>query len=76
MEQQTEYQCIIGIHYPQTMIDFKEAVKKNRETMKNIRDQLLKESETQPEHCRPSSKDEIRKFFWLSNDIDVEKIDV
>ncbi|XP_063709618.1 cryptochrome-1 [Culicoides brevitarsis] len=75
MSLQQEYECIIGIHYPQTMLDFKEAAKRNRNKMKSIRDRILEERETQPEHCRPSSEDEIRQFFWLSNEIEEEKMD-
>lgn len=76
MTLQSEYECVIGIHYPQPMIEYKEAAKRNRISMKNIREQLMNESKTQPEHCRPSSEDEIRQFFWVCNyELDTEKFD-
>lgn len=72
MELQNECQCVIGIHYPQPMIDYKEAAKRNRIKMKNIREHLLNESEKQPEHCRPSNENEIRQFFWLSHNLEAD----
>lgn len=68
MELQLQYKCIIGVNYPQPMVDFKEVSSKNRQTMRNIRDKMLEDDIEQPEHCRPSCDDEIRQFFWLSKD--------
>lgn len=66
MEDQQEYGCIIGVHYPQPMLDFNEVSTNNRRAMNSIREAILAKDLTQPEHCRPSDESEIRQFFWLS----------
>uniref|UniRef100_T1H4I7 Uncharacterized protein n=1 Tax=Megaselia scalaris TaxID=36166 RepID=T1H4I7_MEGSC len=59
---QKEISCIIGIHYPERVIDLKASLEKNKKSMHKLRDMLMGEGET-PAHCRPSNDDEIRQFF-------------
>lgn len=67
MEDQEEYGCIIGVHYPQPMLDFQQVSNNNRRAMNSIREAILARDITQPEHCRPSDEAEIRRFFWMSD---------
>lgn len=57
------------------MIDLAKAGEDNAKAMQKIRHSVLEESALNkgnsallPAHCRPSSDDEIRTFFWLNED--------
>jgi len=62
-EQQEQYECLIGVHYPERIIDLSMAVKRNMLAMKSLRNSLI----TPPPHCRPSNEEEVRQFFWLAD---------
>ncbi|XP_017145329.1 cryptochrome-1 [Drosophila miranda] len=62
-EQQVKYECLIGVHYPERIIDLSKAVKRNMMAMTALRNSLI----TPPPHCRPSNEEEVRQFFWLAN---------
>lgn len=66
MDVQQQCECIVGIHYPQPMIEFKEASSRNRQAMSSIRESIMAQNLVEPEHCRPSDEAEIRKFFWIN----------
>lgn len=68
-EQQTEYGCVIGEHYPAPMVDLAVVGKRNAQTMASLRENLVADGSSTPPHCRPSDIDEIRQFFWLSDDV-------
>ncbi|XP_043946773.1 cryptochrome-1 [Drosophila biarmipes] len=62
-EQQEQYECLIGVHYPERIIDLSVYVKRNMMAMKALRNSLI----TPPPHCRPSNEEEVRQFFWLAD---------
>lgn len=68
-EQQIEYGCVIGEHYPAPMVDLAVVGKRNAQTMASLRENLVADGSSTPPHCRPSDIDEIRQFFWLSDDV-------
>ncbi|EDW83799.1 uncharacterized protein Dwil_GK13802 [Drosophila willistoni] len=61
-EDQERYECLIGVHYPEPIIDLSLALKRNTLAMTNLRNSLI----TPPPHCRPSNEEEVRQFFWLA----------
>lgn len=68
---QEESGCVIGEHYPAPMIDLSTSGKANAKAMQQIRQSVLEGGKNNSEelpHCRPSSEDEIRQFFWLTDD--------
>ncbi|XP_055603870.1 cryptochrome-1 [Uranotaenia lowii] len=69
LEVQQECGCIVGKDYPSPMINLAEAAKRNARTMDNIRNNLLERGGSTPPHCRPSDMDEVRRFFWLPEDV-------
>lgn len=67
---QIESNCVIGKNYPLPIIDLNKAQKTNIEHMKRIRTAIIGKSNNKvEEHCRPSSDDEIRNFFWFSDSV-------
>lgn len=62
-EQQERYECLIGVHYPERIIDLAKATNHNMLAMMALRNSLI----TPPPHCRPSNEEEVRQFFWLSD---------
>lgn len=68
LQVQMNCECIIGENYPEPMIDLKRSMQTNSSRMKEIRDLLI---DNKP-HVRPSNEDEIRTFFWISDDISVK----
>lgn len=58
---------MIGIDYPERIINLEQTSENNCNKMKMIRDSLVADGAPAngPPHCRPSNEDEIRKFFWL-----------
>lgn len=61
-------ECVLGIHYPKRIIDLEVVAKKNANAMVELRNSLISDGVTNTDHCRPSNDDEIRQFFWLSNE--------
>ncbi|XP_035782382.1 cryptochrome-1 [Anopheles albimanus] len=68
-EEQLEYGCTIGQHYPAPMVDLNVVAKRNAHAMAKLREQLVNNGGSTPPHCRPSDIDEIRQFFWLADDV-------
>ncbi|XP_037947512.1 cryptochrome-1 [Teleopsis dalmanni] len=68
MELQENVECVIGVHYPERMIDLSLASKRNMLAMRTLRDALIAEGAPNdgPPHCRPSNEEEVRQFFWLA----------
>lgn len=68
---QKNVSCIIGVHYPKRIVDLPTALIRNNAAMNDLRTKLIAHGApfNGPPHCRPSNNDEIRKFFWLPNDI-------
>lgn len=66
---QEDSDCVIGIHYPERLIDLNVASKRNMLAMRALRNSLIAEGapDEGPPHCRPSNEEEIRNFFWLAN---------
>ncbi|XP_017856393.1 PREDICTED: cryptochrome-1 [Drosophila arizonae] len=62
-EEQKRYECLIGVHYPDRIIDLSLASKRNMLAMKALRNSLIEP----PPHCRPSNEEEVRQFFWLAD---------
>lgn len=62
--------CVIGVDYPNRIVDLEAASKRNIAEMQKIRELL---SDGTPPHCRPSNDREIRDFLLLSEEF-VEKI--
>lgn len=65
---QNKLHCIIGVHYPERIIDLPESLARNNRTMFSLRESLMGEGEAPP-HCRPSHRNEIRQFFWLHSEM-------
>lgn len=65
---QNELNCVIGVHYPERIIDLAEASKRNMLAIRALRNALIADGAPQegPPHCRPSNEEEIRHFFWLT----------
>lgn len=61
--------CLIGVHYPERLIDLNVASQRNMLAMRTLRNSLIAEGapDNGPPHCRPSNEDEIRTFFWLAD---------
>ncbi|XP_067615361.1 cryptochrome-1 [Eurosta solidaginis] len=66
-EVQKNCECVIGVHYPERIVDLARVSKRNTLAMKALRHSLIAEGapEEGPPHCRPSNEEEIRQFFWL-----------
>ncbi|ALC47765.1 cry [Drosophila busckii] len=62
-EQQERFECLVGIHYPERIIDLEKACKRNMLAMRALRHSLIEP----PPHCRPSNEEEVRQFFWLAD---------
>ncbi|KAH8280088.1 hypothetical protein KR018_007531 [Drosophila ironensis] len=62
-DQQQQYECLVGVHYPERILDLSRAVKSNMLAMKALRHSLIEP----PPHCRPSNEEEVRNFFWLAD---------
>lgn len=58
---------MIGVDYPERIINLEQAGEKNCNAMKMIRESLISNGApiNGPQHCRPSNDEEIRQFFWL-----------
>lgn len=54
--------CVIGVDYPNRIVDLDAVSKRNISEMQKIRELL---SDAAPPHCRPSSDREIRDFLLL-----------
>nr|ACJ08741.1 cryptochrome [Sarcophaga bullata] len=69
MNIQEDSDCVIGIHYPERLIDLNVACKRNTIAMRTLRNALIAEGapDNGPPHCRPSNEEEIRNFFWLAD---------
>lgn len=67
-EIQEQAECIIGIHYPNRIIDLNAASKQNNMAMTALRNALIADGAPSdgPPHCRPFNEEEIRQFFWLN----------
>ncbi|XP_074647612.1 cryptochrome-1-like [Tubulanus polymorphus] len=59
---QEKANCIVGVDYPQPMVDHKAVSTVNMKRMKELRDLL---HEKVPPHCAPSGAQEISEFSWL-----------
>lgn len=69
-EEQEKAECIIGIHYPNPMIDLALATERNMKAMRDLRMSLTAAAgapDKTPPHCRPSNEEEVRHFFWLAD---------
>lgn len=64
---QEEHDVIVGKDYPSPMIDLSEAMERNCQRMKNIRDSLIPQN-----HVRPSNEEEIRNFFWIAEKVSIK----
>lgn len=66
---QSEVGCVIGLDYPEPMLDLAQVGERNVRALKDIRRAVVQQGDsTLPAHCRPSNDAEICKFFWLSDD--------
>lgn len=65
---QIGFNCVIGENYPHPIINITQAMEINSKRMKNIRESLI---ESHP-HVRPSNEEEIRTFFWISEDASIK----
>ena len=70
-EVQRQSKCIIGVDYPEPIIDLTLTSQRNTKMMQSIGEKLIINGKA-PDHCRPSNIDEIRHFFWLPEEIVVE----
>lgn len=68
-ELQEHVECIVGVHYPERIIDLAVASKRNMQAMATLRQALIENGapEDGPPHCRPSNEEEIRQIFWLAD---------
>ncbi|XP_065354622.1 cryptochrome-1 [Calliphora vicina] len=66
---QEQADCLIGVHYPDRLIDLSVASQRNMLAMRTLRNSLIAEGapDEGPPHCRPSNEEEVRNFFWLSD---------
>ncbi|KAM7361384.1 circadian regulator cryptochrome [Cochliomyia hominivorax] len=66
---QESVNCLIGVHYPDRLIDLNVASQRNMLAMRALRNSLIAEGapDNGPPHCRPSNEEEIRTFFWLAD---------
>lgn len=63
LDVQSRANCVVGIHYPNRIVDHKSAADLNKLKMQEIRDSLRE----RPAHCCPSNAEEIRQFMWLKD---------
>ncbi|XP_053955954.1 cryptochrome-1 [Anastrepha ludens] len=66
-ELQERYECLIGVHYPERIVDLAKMSKRNTLAMQALRHSLIADGapDEGPPHCRPSNEEEVRQFFWL-----------
>ncbi|XP_054284471.1 cryptochrome-1 [Macrosteles quadrilineatus] len=62
LEEQEKAKCVIGRDYPERIVNHQQASQANRQMMVRIRDSMV---ESRPQHCCPSSVEEVRQFMWL-----------
>jgi len=65
LDVQKEAGCIIGMDYPQPMVDNLKTQKRNTETMRNFQTVLLTGNREEPPHVKPSNESEVESFFRL-----------
>lgn len=68
IDKQKECNVIVGRDYPSPMVDLNHAMQVNCQRMKNIRESIIAEKP----HVRPSNEEEIRNFFWISEEISIK----
>lgn len=61
---QESINCVLGVHYPERIVDLAVASARNIAAMNDIRNALII-IDGPPSHCRPSNEEEVRRFFWL-----------
>ncbi|XP_039961054.1 cryptochrome-1 [Bactrocera tryoni] len=66
-EMQENYECVIGVQYPERIVDLAKVSKRNTLAMQTLRQSLIAGGapDEGPPHCRPSNEEEVHQFFWL-----------
>lgn len=66
-ETQENYECVIGVQYPERIVDLAKVSKRNTLAMQALRKSLIAGGapDDGPPHCRPSNEEEVHQFFWL-----------
>ncbi|XP_004529289.1 cryptochrome-1 isoform X1 [Ceratitis capitata] len=66
-ELQEQCECVIGVQYPERIVDLAKVSKRNTLAMKALKQALIADGAPAegPPHCRPSNAEEVHQFFWL-----------
>jgi len=71
LEVQEKAGCVVGKDYPHPMVDHKSVSQRNIRSMIELQQLLLnKANNEEPDHVKPSSESEVKKFFHLEDNRD------